>query len=47
MKEKDFELEGVWRKIEDILFKGDNVFWMEYNIINLNKGDDSLGEIDV
>lgn len=47
VKEKDSEVEGVRRKIEDILLNGDNVLWMEHNIINQEKGDDSLGEIDV
>ncbi|KAG0621008.1 hypothetical protein M758_4G261600 [Ceratodon purpureus] len=47
VEEKDTELEGVRRKLEDILLKGDNVLWMEHNIINQNKGDDGLTEIDV
>jgi len=46
VKEKDSELEGVRRKIEDILLKGDNVLWMEHNIIHQNTGDDSVAEID-
>ena len=45
VEEKDSDLEGVRRKLEHILFKGDNVLWMDHNIINQNKGDDILGEI--